>query len=354
MAPPAAIAEVPAPHARRRWLLTGLVALAVVVAGEGAARHLAPHLPAPDLWADTATATKVAQLDHIAHEQGCVDVLFLGSSMARDGLDPGRFTAADPLDRTAYNASLDAAGPALLRRWIEGTVLPRVDTATVVIGVASFDLNERARIVAAALAAHRDAPYSADGAANELEAWVIRHSALVRHRAALRDPEELTDALGRWRRGERAARPSPQGISGVLAPDGHGLSRRSLRYDGAPGPRAFVRDQLLNDFTMGATGERAVAELIGSLTGRGIEVALLPLPVTDDYVAQHPRGDADQAAFETALAALAERTGAALLEPPTVPASGFADTHHVNALGSELLTDALPELLAEAGLTRRC
>lgn len=354
MNPPAAIAEVPAPHARRRWARTALAAVAVLVAGELAARTLAPHLPAPDLWADTATATKVAQLDRLAESEGCVDVLFVGSSMTRDGLDPGRFTAADPLDRRAYNAALDAAGPALLRRWLEDTVLARVDTTTVVIGVASFDLNESARIVASALAAHGDAPYSATGLVNELEAWSVRHSALVRHRAALRDPEELAGAVGRWWRGERADRPSPDGIPGVLAADGHGLSRRTLRYDGDLGPQRFVRDQLLNDFAMGAAGEAALVDLVGSLQARGIDVALLPLPVTDDYVAQHPRGAADQAAFEAALTRVAEHTGAALLEAPPVPASAFADTHHLNAAGSDLLSGALPALLTDAGLSRRC
>lgn len=354
MRPPAVTVEVPPPRARRRWLPTVLAALAVVVGAELGAAALGPYLPAPDLWADAATATKVAQLDALGHEAGCVDVLLLGSSMTRDALVPARFQAADPSGRRAYNAALDAAGPVLLDRWVRHSVLPRVEVGTVVIGLASFDLNENARIVASALEAHERAPYSARGLANELEAWVIRHSALVRHRGELRDPVELVRAVRAWTEGERAARPNPDGIPGVLAADGHGLSRRALRYTGDPGPQRFVRDQLLNDFQITERSQEALARLVEGLQRRGIDVALLLLPVTDDYVAQHPAGAADQARFEAAVAAVAERTGAALVRAPSLPEEAFADTHHVNGAGADRLSDVLPGLLADADVGRRC
>lgn len=345
---PATIPVQPTPRGRGHWRRSIVAAVAVVVVAELLVRWADPYLPAPDLWADQATAVKVTQLDAIG-ARGCVDVVFAGSSMARDAFDPGAFSATDPARRSAYNAALDAASPPLLERWLLDQVLPRAHPATVVLGLASFDLNQHASLPNTAFDAHRRAPSSARGAANRLEAWFTEELALVRHRAALRDPDELVRSFGRWRRGEKADRPSTTGIEGVLAPDGHGLSRRALRYRGDTGVRRFVARELLNDFELSEQRVDALTALVDALQRQGIEVVLVPLPVTRDYVALHPRGDQDQAEFLAAIASIATRTGAIGLEVEELPERMFADTHHVNGAGSRAISTSLPADLHEAG-----
>lgn len=344
-----------APHSPRRRLGRMLAALlAVLVLAEAAVRALEPYLPAPEVWADEATAVKVAQLDRIDGE-GCVDVVFAGSSMTRDALDPGVFRGTDPTGRRAYNAALDAASPELIQQWLTDQVVPRAHPALVVIGLASFDLNDNARITTAALDAYTAAPYSARGLTNGLQRWFTRNLALVRQRPALRSPEAVGRALSLWRDGRRAGRPDAAGIPDLLAADGHGLSRRALEYRGDRGVQAFVRRELLNDFDIGGRQVDALRATIEQLRAAGVDVALLPLPVTDDYVSLHPAGAADQAEFRRALDAVAEATGVAVLDTPVLPVSAFADTHHLNGTGADVLSAALPELLDRAGVpARRC
>lgn len=347
---------MPAPprSSLRRLGRSAVAVVAVVVLAEAGVRALEPYLPAPEVWADEATAVKAAQLDRV-HEHGCADVVFVGSSMTRDALDPGAFRAADPAQRVAYNAALDAASPELVERWLTDQVLPRARPALVVIGLASFDLNDNAKITAAALDAYSSAPYSARGAANALQRWFTRHVALVRNRPALRSPEALGHALSLWRDGRRAPRPSAEGIPDLLAADGHGLSRRALEYHGGSGVAAFVRRELLNDFDIGGRQLAALRSTLEHLHESGVEVALLPLPVTDDYVALHPAGAADQADFLAALHEVAAETGVAVLDAPPLPVEDFADTHHLNGAGADALSAALPALLDRAGLpARRC
>jgi hypothetical protein len=336
----------------RRFARSVAVLVAVLVLAEIGARAIEPYLPAPEVWADAATAVKVAQLDR-DESAGCTDVVFAGSSMTRDALDPGVFTAADPAARGAYNAALDASSPELLQRWLLDQVVPRSRPALVVIGLASFDLNDNARITRAALDAYAQAPYSASGRANDLQRWFTRHVALVRNRPALRSPELVLDALSAWRDGQKAERPRADGIPGLLAADGHGLSRRALEYRPGSGVQAFVRRELLNDFEIGGRQAAALHDVVEQLQGAGVDVALLPLPVTDDYVSLHPRGAADQQAFLETLQRTASTTGASLLDPPALALTGFADTHHLNGQGADALSGALPGVLERAGVAAR-
>ena len=200
-------------------LAVGAVALvAVLVLAEVAARAVSPYLPEPPLWTDDTTTVKVAQLDAL----DCADLVFAGNSMTRDGLDPVTFEAADPEERSTYNAALDAATPALQERWVLDEVDPRVTPDGVVLGVSSFDLNDEAAIGQTALGAYDAAPLSRDDLFGRLQAPFIRTSDLFRYRNEIRDPETLWDGLQAWRDGERQPRLGPEGIEGVLGPRGPG------------------------------------------------------------------------------------------------------------------------------------
>jgi hypothetical protein len=341
---------------KRVAVVAGAVVVVLALAEVGA-RALAPYLPEPALWTDDTTEVKVAQLDALADGPGCVDLVFAGNSMTRDGLVPEEFTAADPDGRATYNAALDAATPALLERWVLDEVDPRVDPDGVVLGLSSFDLNDEAQIGQSALDAYDRAPLTRDDIFGRLQAPLIRHLDLVRYRNSLRDPRELWAALGRWRDGERVARLDASGIDGLLGPQGEGLSRRDLHYVPSPVTDRFAQNELLNDFHLGGDQSAATERLLRGLVDRGVDTAVVVLPVTDDYVALHPGGRAQFDQFLDLAEQLATEAGAQFVDLHDLAPGDqwFADTHHLNAVGAEHLSRALPDLLGpDFGTGTRC
>jgi hypothetical protein len=331
--------------------ITGAVVLLVLVLAEVGARAFSPYLPEALVWSTESTQVKVAQMDRLARRHGCVDLAFVGNSMTRDAIDPPTYTASDPQHRTAYNAALDAATPALLERWTLEEVEPRIHPATVVLGLSSFDLNDNARIAASALDSYRSATLSRDDIFGRLQAPFIEHSALFRYRAELRTPTELWAGIQRARDGERTERLSADGIDGIIGPSGEGLSRRPLSYSGATGLQRLVQTELLNEFRMGGTQIAAATDLVERLIDREVEVVLLVLPVTEDYVTLHPDGGADFQRFLVTARRLAADTGATLVEAQGWATSDelFADTHHLNGEGALAFSADLPGLIADAG-----
>ena len=330
--------------------------IAVLLAGEGATRALGPYLPEPLLYGDDTTQVKVAQLDRRA--EGCTDLVLAGDSMGRDAFAPAAFTAADPAGRRAYNASLDGASPALLRRWLTEEVVPRLRPTTVVITLSSLDVNVHANAATSALAAYNAASLTAEGPVGHASSWVVGHSALVRYRTELRDPSAIVDAVSGWRAGAPLPRRSADGINGLIGPDGEGLSRRSLHYLHDVGTKSFTRDQLLAGFAIDGRQVDEARDLIRDLQAGGMRVALVILPVTADYLALHPRGRDDFDEFLATARSLATAAGAPLIDlhDQQPDDARFADTHHLNAEGQAWFSTTLPARLADAGIAtdRRC
>lgn len=341
---------------RRGVLVLSVMVLAVLLVAEGTTRALEPYLPDPLVYGDEATQVKVAQMD--ARGPACTDVVLAGNSMGRDAFDPAVFSAADPDHRQAYNASLDAASPVLVRRWLADEVLPRLDPATVVLTVASLDLNANGRATASASRAYDAAPATATGWTGAAGAWWTTHLAVARYRTELRDPTVLADAVARWRSGRTVPHLTSAGIDGVLGPAGEGVSRRALRYRQDAGTKAFTRDQLLSGYRVDPAQTAALDGILADLQQRGTPVAVLVLPVTDDYVALHPGGRADVDAFLSAVRATtdARRVPLVDLHAAAPGPDAFADTHHLNATGAAWLSATLPARLADAGVLRapRC
>lgn len=341
---------------RRRLAIVATGVVAVLLVAELTARALVPYLDEPLRYGDRATQAKVDQLDRLRASERCVDVVFAGNSMSRDALDPNTFSAADPAGRTAYNASLDAASPALLARWLIEEVEPRVRPATVVIALASVDLNVNAKAARSALDSYNSAVATRHDVLGRIQWAIMQHSALVDQRAALRDPSRIWDAIERARRGEKRQLSQSTGIPGVIGPRGEGLSRRALRYRPDPAGARLLREQFLDRWTLDSDALAAEAALIDDLRTRGVDVVLVVLPVTDEYLALHPNGRADHESFLAAAQTLAADTGVALIDlHDQADIDAFADTHHLNTTGSEWVSSHLPELLIRAGAPiRRC
>lgn len=334
---------------RRRLLLVAVAAIAVVLATEGGARLLAPYVTEPQRYGDDATAVKVAQMDELGAD--CIDVVLAGNSMGRDAFDPELFRAADREGRRAYNASLDAASPELLERWLTDEAVSRLRPDTVVLTLASLDVNASGPATRAALDAYDGAEQTRSDLIGRLGVAAGSVSELVAYRTELRDPSELRAALDRLAAGDHAERVSVEGIDGVLGAGGEGLSRRSLRYRGDAGAKAFTRQQLLRDWSLDPRQLDASSATIDELRAAGIDVVLVVLPVTSDYIDQHPGGEADFTTFLTAAEDLAASTGVALIDlHDAAPIEHFADTHHLNGEGTAWFSAELAARLDDLGL----
>ncbi len=341
-------------HRRVALLLAATVA--VLVLGEGGARAAGPYLPEPIVYGDETTQAKVAQLDQLG--TACTDVVLAGNSMGRDAFDPGPFTAADGEHRRAYNASLDAASPALLRRWLTEEVVPRTHPATVVVTLASLDLNAHGNATTSARLAYDSAPATATGPAGRLGAWFEAHSTLVRYRSELRDLGAVAAALGQMQAGSPLPRLSAAGITGLVGAAGQGESRLGLHYRHDASTKSFTRQQLLADFTIDDTQVADERALVTDLQAEGVAVVLVVLPVTADYVSLHPAGGVDFDRFLGVARQLAIDTGAPLIDlhDERGDEQRFADTHHLNAEGQAWFSATLPARLGAAGVLRprRC
>jgi hypothetical protein len=334
----------------RRWRLAVVAAVMalVVVGAELGARLLSPYLDEPLVWADETTQLKVAQMD----ERGCADLVIVGNSMARDDVQPALLE--DALGVEAYNASLDAAGPSLLSRWVHEEVSPRLDPSTVVLALSSADLNDNSEAARAAQAGYDASVMGRDDAIGRLGAFATEHSDLVRYRVELRRPDAVWDALGRALRGDDPDQRDGTDPS-LIGPDGEGLSRRALTYDGSSVSATFAQSQLLGDFVVGGAQLQSARALVDDLQDDGVEVVLVILPVTDDYQALHPEPETDMATFLRVVDDLADETGATVVDLHDAPYGDelFADTHHLNGAGSERLTRELADRLGD-DLDRRC
>lgn len=340
---------------RRPFVVGAGAAAAVLLLAELAARAAAPHLPAPDPWGDAARTVKIAQMDHLRTLDGCVDVVMAGDSMARDGFDPTTFTAHDTQHRTAYNASLDAAGPDLLEPWVAEQVVPRLRPATVLVAISSIDLNRNGAANGAALEAYAASPGGRHDLLGRFDRFVSDHVALVGHRRELRSPDLVLDALD----GQEPAAPfarddlgSPV-LDGVLGPRGEGRSRAELVVDlstATEGPAAaFARDQLLGGFALVDDPVERLSGLVDAIRGAGAAVVLVVLPTTDAFASLHPHGAADVSAARTVVldAAVAAEVPVVDLSDEHWPADHFADTHHLNGLGARRLSAELAIRLVE-------
>lgn len=328
-----------------------LAAAAAVVLAELAVRVVAPYLPEPERYGDTTTQAKAAQLQRIADGAApgpCSRVVVAGNSMARDAFDPA-VAAADPAFVGSYNASLDAASPDLLDRWLVEQVVPATDPSLVVVAIASLDLNARSKGAASALEAYETAPATADGPLGRLGAFADRTSALVRHRRELTDPTTWGPTLDRLRAGTPAPRTDAGGVPGLVGPTGEGRSRRQGRY--TPGnavTRTFTTQQLLNDFTLDETSASSLRRLVDDLRAAGTSVVLAALPVTDEYASFHPSGTEDMDRYLATLRDVAVDRAVPLLDlHADAPPEEFADTHHLNGAGADRFSRLLPSRLRD-------
>jgi hypothetical protein len=316
----------------RRLAIRFFIGLAVAIAlAEGSAR-VAEALGPPALrWYDASAQLKVEQMD----ELGDVGVVFAGTSMAWQGLDPEVFAAED--GRDAYNAALAGGVPVVMEPWLLDQVVPRLHPGLVVWGLSSLDFS--ASYGADNLERYRDALETRQGPLAAVERTTAAVSGLVRYRTVLREPSALAGT-------ER------EHIETDFAEAASILGERGLRQDYT----ADTSDRLaeimaaeVRDFRLDDTDAAAVIRTVAELRRRGIDVVLVELPIPDRFVDLHPDGGDDIRRVHELVMALGERLQLPTLDlRPGFTDDEFVDFTHLDKAASAALTTVLAGRLVDA------
>ena len=339
---------LPSPQSRsksRRWaVIAGVIVVCVVVA-EVTARTLEPLLPAADRWPTDQTAAKADQIARLAADGSPIDVVFLGSSVVVQGVDPVAFNDA-PADLTSYNAALDGASMRSVEAWSRDVVFPSLDPRAVVIGLTTRDLNDRGvsqqefyRSLTASSGFRDHKPKSG---ADWLFGQIANRSALLRIRPFLRQPGTmLQGVLGKD--SEAALLPGPFGAAPI---DDHAFA-----YDSSESWRNFWRTRHFNDFTMGGHELSALQALIQLALEQERLVFLVEMPFHDDYLSVQPNGRTEVERLHDLLATLNYGAGVELIAlADSYGPEVFRDPAHLNPTGAAALAAELAAHVSDSAL----
>jgi len=322
----------------RSAILTVASLLSVLVGAEVAARAWLPAVP-PDAhtWPRAEIGQKLEQIDAYEERGEDMDVLFVGSSQMAASTNAQLFTEQTGL--SSYNAAF--AGPSMrtVGRWTLDVVEPKLSPDVVVVGIASRDSNDRSRKNKKVHEAFLSSPgYRQETAslASEFEGWLEDLSVFMRYRRLMREPatflERTEDELGeqevRMAIGERGLR--------LVEPVDY-------RFRLA-GQRSLGKGTLGN-FKTGGREYRAVVEMHDVLEERGVEMVLVNMPLTEDYLGAHEDVVAEMTSYRDFLADIVAATGVPFVDAEKAfeTPKAFRDLLHLDVEGRDAFTEAFAQ-----------
>ncbi len=325
-----------------RVVRTLLAVAAMLLMAEMGARWLEPRLPEPVTWSNPYTQWKHEQLLAVGEGNG-VDVLFVGSSVVNANIDAAAF--GDRTARSAYNVGLPSSNIPLWREYLAAIGLERACPRLVVVGVSLRDTNDNLPGFDGYVPKFRHSKgfrAVAGGLSwlETVEAWAARHSAFVRLRPRLREPTNVRT----WIRTGKA--------DGWVEPNLDSAGRyMGFANDPYRGPDQVegLRSGALSNYVVGGRQFEALRGLIADARDGGAAVVIVDMPgMTSLLTEALANGRYDVDAYRAALQMLSEELGVELIRPQNMDddASFFADTYHMNELGTQFLTSQLSDVLA--------
>lgn len=333
--------------ARRRWLGLAIGALVVLLLAEVAVRVIEPRLPEPPDWFSPSAARLVREMDAFqtdgdpttgSHRLGAA---VAGSSMAGRDLLPE--TVVEEQWYPAGSVALAGGGQTTLQeRWLLEEVVPRVDPATVIWGISSLDFNAARR--ADTIGRYDAARATRTGFFGAADRTLAEVSALAHNRAALRDPYLMSQVLTGT--DESNALPDRHGEQAITFARGFKdlppakLAR--MRAEEA----AFAKNVQLRDFHIGRAELDAYRRTLRSLRRSTDHLAVVILPVTQQYIDAHPHGARDYDHWVRVVTRVAREERVDILdETHAMPASAFRDLEHLDLAGAMRFSDQVRESL---------
>jgi hypothetical protein len=311
--------------------------LTVVIGAEVAARVWLPAIP-PDThtWPRAEIGQKLEQIDDYEERGEAIEVLFVGSSQMAASTNPQLFTEQTGL--SGYNAAFAGPSMSTVGRWLLDIVEPKLTPDVVVVGIASRDSNDRSRKNNKVHRAFLNSPgYRQESAnlASQFEGWLEDVSVFMRYRRLMREPatflERTDDELGQQRIrkqiGERGLR-----------------LEEPVDYRFRPSSQRSLSRGTLGNFHTGGREYRAVVEMHDVLEERGVEMVLVNMPLTADYLGAHEDGD-EMTSYREFLADIVAATGVSYVDAERAfdTSKAFRDLLHLDVEGRDAFTGALAD-----------
>ena len=325
--------------------MAALLALIFIVAFELALRAAEDQLPPIERWPTSQISAKMDQMEQLLSDGEQIDVVFVGSSVVEEGIDPVTFNSVS--NRTAYNAALGAASMRSLEGFVTEVVVPLTQPDTIVIGVTARDLNDRG-ISQADFFDRLSGSHGmlmARTPQNPLEwveNWLFRHLAIFRLRPLLRDPARLFAAAS-------GTDDQPELDSPEPGPFGSDRTYEGEPYDNsAAWGQPWVARQV-NNFSMGGTELESLRRLLSEMREEGVRVVVVNMPVSDDFADYLPDPSRDMATFDRLLETTAREYDATYLDAQDLfSVEDFRDPAHLKPDAAAELTALLDDAISQS------
>jgi hypothetical protein len=292
-------------------------------------------------WWNWEVEYKARAVDAIGRTGGA-SVVVVGSSAVQAGVHPELLTELVRGERPAFNAALNGAGASVYDAWARVFVLPRLRPEVVIIGVDSVSLNDNSITVARLYDRLRGS-----------RAWQRLTDEGPLFRRLLYRVESVSHLVRfrRFLRRSTRARAAERRKESEVSELGRFLFIEIFRnrpYH-AKDRQMEIWAQAVHGYATGGSARTALGRLVEDVRAMGARVALVKMPMTDDWTAMHPRGADDFDLFGRTLEELARERGVRLVDPIehfSCP-EDFADPVHLNGVGQEKFTRFVADLAAE-------
>jgi hypothetical protein len=290
-----------------------------------------------------------------------LDIGLVGSSLTFRGLHAAQIAERhrDP-DLEVLNAAMPGKPLDVVRWWATKVVQPLARPNVVVIGIASRDLILAGNQQRGARAVFRDAlgrDFVRRGDLDFALQEIAAENRVPAYRGALRRPDLVTQPLEQGWDPQAAGYERPGWQLRGLWPS-NCLQVRDREYDVFTGSTTAERSRLaanqLTPYDLGP-GLDQLRRLIRSLRRGGATPVLVNLPVTPDFRAAHPGGEATYDAYRDTIAALAGAEGILLVDAVEffrVDQGVFRDMSHLNVWGAQRLSRRLGAILNRPAAAR--
>ncbi len=308
---------------------TLLVALAALVAMEVTLHLFGERIGEPQFWYAPDAQQVIGEMDRLQEAGLTSDLVLAGSSMVRWGIRPPVLEDGLSSIMRANNAGLPKGYTTVTRRWLLEEVLPRLIPERVVWGLTSLDFNGGRPTPA--IVEYEEARAGALGLFGSLDRQLWSVSMVARYRDLIRGPAfvlHLFDPV--------PERPPEIALEDLMQPVDWPELRQTQQG------LLDLKSSLLADFHIGGRHAEDFAYTVETLGDSGVEVVIVLLPVSAEYVAAHPNGAEGFESFLDWIRSEGERLGVPMFDySRAIPEEEFLDYNHVGPSGATMLTEML-------------
>jgi hypothetical protein len=290
-----------------------------------------------------------------------LDIGLVGSSLTFRGMHAAQIADQnDDPDVTVLNAAMPGKPLDVVRWWTENVVVPLARPDVLVIGIASRDLilgGQQQREARAAFLGTTGRDFVQRGDLDFALDAIAAGDRVPAYRAALRRPDLVTQPLSLgWDPVAAGYEPPGWQLRGLWP--SNCLQARDREHDVFTGStadeRARLADNQLTPYDL-APGLEQLRGLVRTLQRNETTPVLVNLPVTPDYRAAHPGGEATYDAYRETVADLARQEGILLIDAVEffpVEWGLFRDMSHLNVWGAHRLSRRLGVILNDPDAAR--